>query len=123
MSTPAIVAMGTLRSGFLTTAAATEALSRPVNAQNTSASEFGSALYKGSPLTFHDSRNCAASKAVQPIVTTSSSGISPAMSSSPSNWPTKRGLTRLTTVTSHNSSMVNIAPCTGPALIPKKLAR
>src|SRR6186713_135225 len=71
MSTPASVAMGTLRSGSFTTAAATEALSRPVNAQNTSASEFGSALYRGSPLTFHDSRTCAASKAVQPIVTTS----------------------------------------------------
>src|SRR5262245_33476107 len=41
MATPDTVAMGTLRSGFSTTAAATDALSRPVNAQKSSASEFG----------------------------------------------------------------------------------
>src|SRR4051812_41986713 len=46
-STPAMVAMGTLRSGLSTTAAATDALSRPVNAQNTSASELGSAWCSG----------------------------------------------------------------------------
>src|SRR4029078_3250238 len=34
-STPAMVAMGTLRSGLSTTAAATDALSNPVKAQNT----------------------------------------------------------------------------------------
>src|SRR5688572_23353388 len=42
-ATPATVASGTLRSGFSTTAAATDALSSPVNAQNTSTSEFGTA--------------------------------------------------------------------------------
>src|SRR5690349_25168321 len=114
MSTPAIVAIGTLRSGLFTTAAATEALSSPVNAQNTSASEFGSALYIGSPVTFHEALNCAGSNATQPTVITSSNGINPATSSSPSNCPTNRGLTRLTMVTSHNSTTVNIAACPGP---------
>jgi hypothetical protein len=123
MSTPAMVAMGTLRSGLSTTAAATDALSSPVKAQNTSASDCGNALVSGSPLTFQDSRNCAASKAYQPSVTTSSNGIRPAISNTPSNWPTKRGLTRFTTVTSHNRITVSRAPRTGPALMPKKDAR
>src|SRR5688572_7782761 len=66
ISTPDTVAIGTLRSGFSTTAAATEALSSPVNAQNTSTSDCGTTAKTERPLTFHDPRNRSASNQNHP---------------------------------------------------------
>src|SRR5688572_25822081 len=123
INTPDTVAMGTLRSGSSTTAAATDALSSPVNAQKTSTSECGMASMAGIPLTFHDARNNAGSNQNQPATATNSSGTRPAASRGPSTWPTKRGLTMLTKVTSQSSAIVIIAACAAAGSMPKKAAR
>jgi hypothetical protein len=101
ISTPPKVATATLRPGFSTTALATEALSSPVKAQNSSTSDCGMTCIAGSWRTFHDChRTALPSKYHQPPLATSRIGTRPMTIASDSTWHTSRGPRILTAVSS-----------------------
>ena len=106
-STPAIVAIATLRSGFSTTAAATEALSSPRYAQNTSTSdcftrlEIRRAAHVPVRAELRGIEHEPADRADQ-----QQAAPGPRSTAAPLNRPAKRGLTMFTAVASHISAMV-----------------
>ena len=105
-ATPASVAMGTSLAGFRTTAAATDALSRPTNAQKISANVAGTACASGRPLTFQDSWKITGSKANQPSTATPSTGSRPMSSVPPSKSVTRRAPRKLMRVISQMMTSV-----------------
>ncbi len=118
-----MVAMGTLRPGFSTTAAATDALSSPVKAQNTSTRELGTAVITGSWRMFHEALNSAGSKYHQPAVAISRIGIRPSTIATDSIWHTSRGPRIFTRVSSQIRPTLAAAPCAGRVRAGMKLAR
>ncbi len=108
-----MVAMGTFRSGRRTTAAATMALSMPVNDQNTRTSEVWAACSGGCPDTFQALRNICGSNHSQPNRATARTGSRPTIRVAPPSLPTKRGPAMLARVTSQITTAVQPAAASG----------
>src|SRR6204780_2619020 len=123
ISTPPSVAIATLRPGFSTTALATEALSRPVKAQNSSTSDCGMTRIAGSWRTFHESMNSLPSKYHQPPMATSRIGTRPTTIASDSVWHPSLGPRMLTALITQMKPTVATAPGTGWFSAGTKFAR
>ena len=74
---PPRVAIGTLRSGLRTTPATIAPVSRPMKAQNTTASEPKATMASDSPLTFQPAPNSSGLKWVQPATRIAATGSRP----------------------------------------------
>src|ERR1700733_12890804 len=123
ISTPPKVAIATLRRGSSTTAVATEALSSPVKAQNSSTSDCGMTSSAGARCTFQPVINSVPSKYHQTALATSRIGTSPTTMARDSTWHTSPGPRILTAVSSQMMPALAQAAGNGWLSAGTKLAR
>src|SRR6267378_7085577 len=123
MTTPATVAIGTLRFGFSTTPAATEAVSTPMNAQSVAFNVPPTALSGLRPLTFQPSMYVLPLNRNQPKIATPTVGTS--ASDTAEDWilVTMSGPSMLKNVKSQSTPIAASAAGTGSLRNGKKYAR